>query len=177
MTFTRRSQLIASGDTYSFTSLEVTSLSRVDNWQRESAVQQYTREATSRLEFFWQWARCSERRLFFVFWERWYEVICVGHHLLVIAPVVRLSYRNRKMQPSRRTRNGPPPPSPPAKTKSTSSSNTNGENIALLSNELHLLRVQIDRLNSLVDQHHHPPPPASITQPASTSFVPDIEPT
>jgi len=99
-----------------------------------------------------------------------------GHRLLVIAPVVRLSYRKRKMQPEQRSTKGPPAP-PPSKPKSSSSSNTNGENIALLSNELHLLRVQIDRLNSLVEQHHHPPPPASITQPASTSFVPDIEPT
>jgi len=100
-----------------------------------------------------------------------------GHRLLLIAPVVRLSYKNRKeLRKKTRSHNGPPSSPPSSKPKSGSSSNTNGENIALLSNELHLLRIQIDRLNSLVEQHP-PPPPASVTQPASTSFVPDIEPT
>lgn len=111
----------------------------------------------------------------------WVERRCllfVGHHLLVIAPVVRLNYKNRKdLRPKPPSHNGPPPSPHSSKQPTGSSSTTNGENLALLSNELHLLRIQIDRLNSLVEQHHPEQASASITQPASSSHRPNIEPT
>lgn len=101
-----------------------------------------------------------------------------GHHLLVIAPVVRLNYKNRKdLRPKPPSHNGPPPSPNSSKQPTGSSSTTNGENLALLSHELNLLRIQMDRLNSLVEQHHPQQASASMTQPASSSHRPNIEPT
>ena len=106
--------------------------------------------------------------------------LCLGHHLLVIVPVEPPILRNRKdlrQRPSRSRHTTPSSPSSSTPRSETgSSASSDGAHITHLSNEVNLLKTQVDRLHAIVERHHVRTASASITQPASTSYRSEIEP-
>lgn len=95
-----------------------------------------------------------------------------GHRFLVIAPVERGIRKTRVVRSSSRRRE------PVSSSRSGYSSSSDGQHLSHLGSEINLLKLQMDRLTSLVESHHSPPShPVSMTPPpASTSYHTEIRP-
>jgi len=91
----------------------------------------------------------------------------------VIAPVEQGIRNTKVVRSSSRRRE------PVSSSRSGYSSSSGGQHLSHLSNEINMLKSQMDKLTTLVESHHLPPPshPASMTPSlVSTSYRTEIRP-